>query len=143
MSAEHFRKLERMYGTAPITEYYGATIAIDDGTAAVSFEVKEDFFHAARAVHGSVYFRALDDAAFFAVSSRVPDAFIVTVSFNITFIRPVTRGRMIARGRATHVGGRMLTGEATLVDERERLLAQGTGVFTRSSATLTSEIGYR
>jgi hypothetical protein len=35
--------------------------------------VRPDFFHAAHAVHGSVYFKALDDAAFFAVASLVQE----------------------------------------------------------------------
>ena len=34
-------------------------------------------------MHGSVYFKALDDAAYFAVSSLVTDYLLVTVSFNL------------------------------------------------------------
>jgi acyl-coenzyme A thioesterase PaaI-like protein len=34
--------------------------------------------HSIHAVHGSVYFKALDDAAFFAVNSLVEDVFVLT-----------------------------------------------------------------
>src|SRR6185503_18075324 len=78
---EHHRKLERLYAKAPVSRWYGATIAIDDARAEVRIAVRPEFHHAANAVHGSVYFRALDDAAFFAANSRVRDVLVLTVSY--------------------------------------------------------------
>ena len=103
IDAEHYRKLERLYAYAPVTQWYGATIRVDDGTAEVEIPIRPEFHHAAHAVHGSVYFRALDDAAFFAANSRVSDAFVLTVSFSVHFLRPVKDGVLVARGRV--VGG--------------------------------------
>ena len=40
--------------------------------------------HAAGAVHGSYYFKVLDDACYFAANSLVSDVFVLTVSFVIT-----------------------------------------------------------
>ena len=102
IDAEHYRKLERLYAYAPVTQWYGATIRVDDGTAEVEIPIRPEFHHAAHAVHGSVYFRALDDAAFFAANSRVSDAFVLTVSFSVHFLRPVKDGVLVAgprRGR--------------------------------------------
>ena len=58
---EHYRKLERLYAAAPVSQWYGATIAIAEGQAEVRIATRTEFYHAAHAVHGSVYFRALDD----------------------------------------------------------------------------------
>jgi acyl-coenzyme A thioesterase PaaI-like protein len=41
---------------------------------------------------GSVYFKMLDDAAFFAVNSIVEDVFVYTVSLNVQLLRPVASG---------------------------------------------------
>jgi len=60
----HHRKLEHLDAVAPITRWYGASISISDGEASVSIPVRPEFFPAANGVDGSVYFRALDDAAF-------------------------------------------------------------------------------
>jgi uncharacterized protein (TIGR00369 family) len=139
---EHYRKLERLYASAPITKWFGATIAVGDGLADVRLAVRPEFHHAANAVHGSVYFRALDDAAFFAVNSRVPDVFVLTVSFTVNLVRPIVDGEMRAAGRIVHGGGRLFVAESTLVDETGQLLAQGSGVFTRSSIALTPAVGY-
>jgi acyl-coenzyme A thioesterase PaaI-like protein len=51
---EHYRKLERLYAAAPITQWYGATIAITEGAAEVRIPTRPEFYHAAHAVHGSV-----------------------------------------------------------------------------------------
>src|SRR5678815_3727876 len=95
---EHHRRLERMYLSAPANEYFRPEIRIDEGTAEVRLAVRPDFFHAASAVHGSVYFKLLDDATFFAASSLVEDVFMLTTSFTIYFLRPVSTGTVRARG---------------------------------------------
>jgi len=142
IDAEHYRKLERLYAYAPVTQWYGATIRVDDGTAEVEIPIRTEFHHAAHAVHGSVYFRALDDAAFFAANSRVGDAFVLTVSFSVHFMRPVKDGVLRAKGRVVHGGGRLFTAESHLYDGTGSLLGQGSGVFTRSSIALDPTVGY-
>jgi acyl-coenzyme A thioesterase PaaI-like protein len=71
MNAAHFRKLENMYLGAPISRLYQPTIRISEGLAEIAIPVAPAFFHAAGALHGSVYFKVLDDACFFAVASLV------------------------------------------------------------------------
>jgi uncharacterized protein (TIGR00369 family) len=139
----HFRKLERLYQAAPITRWYGATILIGDGSAEVRLRVRPEFLHAARAVHGSVYFRLLDDAAFFAVNSRVPHVFVLTVSFTVQFTNPISEGEMIATGRIVHQAGRLFVGAAELHDADGRLLAAGSGTFSRSRIALDERVGYQ
>ena len=138
----HYRKLERLYALAPITSWYGASISISDGEASVSIPVRPEFFHAANAVHGSVYFRALDDAAYFAANSRVTDVLVLTVNFNLHFTAPVREGEIRAHGRLVHESGRLFVAESELRDLGGNLLAKGSGTFTRSRIPLSEEIGY-
>jgi uncharacterized protein (TIGR00369 family) len=140
--SEHLRKLERMYHTAPVTELYGTRLEVRMGEATVTMPVRADFFHAAGALHGSAYFRALDDAAFFAANSVVDDTFVLTVSFNVHLTRPVTGGELRAEGRLVHRSRGLLVAEATLVDEKGREVARGTGTFLPKGPRLSAEIGY-
>jgi uncharacterized protein (TIGR00369 family) len=143
MGAEsHYRKLEHLYAVAPVTRWYGASIQVSDGQATVRIPVRNEFYHAAAAVHGSVYFRALDDAAYFAVNSRVEDVLMLTVNFSVHFTGPVQAGEMQAQGRVVHESGRLYVAQAELRDEAGRLLGLGSGTFTRSKVSLTPEIGY-
>ena len=132
-----------MYHAAPINQYFRPVLTVGDGVAEVAIPIRPDFFHAANAVHGSVYFKAMDDAAFFAVNSIVTDAFVLTVSFNIYLTRPVTAGTMRATGRVVHRSQRLFVAEAELVDERSRPIGRGSGSFMKSTIALTPELGYR
>ncbi len=68
---DHFRKLENMMHSAPIMRLTGGTVSIARGEARLTLPVREEFFHSAGAMHGALYFLALDNAAFFAVHSLV------------------------------------------------------------------------
>ena len=138
----HYRKLEQLYAAAPVTAWFGSSIRICDGQAIVRIPVRPEFYHAAGAVHGSVYFRALDDAAFFAANSRVEDGLVLTVSFTVHFTAPVREGELRAEGRVVHEAGRLVFAESELRDDGGGLLAKGSGTFTRSRIALTAEIGY-
>ena len=139
---EHFRKLEHMYISAPLNEYYAPRIRVSQGRAEVIVSVHQNFFHAAGAVHGSVYFKMLDDASFFAVNSLVNDVFVLTVSFNVYLIRPVSDGKMTATGRVVHRSRRLFLAEAELVDSKGREIGRGSGTFMRSTTPLSPDIGY-
>lgn len=111
-SEEHHRRLERMYASAPVNNYFAPIMHVSEGKADVTIKVRPDFFHAAHAVHGVLYFKLLDDAAFFAVNSLVRDVFVLTVSFNIYLTRPVSAGELKASGRIVHRSRRLFIAES-------------------------------
>ncbi|HKS04878.1 MAG TPA: PaaI family thioesterase [Gemmatimonadaceae bacterium] len=142
MSDEHFRRLERMYVGAPINQFYLPTIRVSDKQAQVTVTVRKDFHHAAHAAHGSVHFKMLDDAAFFAANSVVEDVFVLTVNFNIVLLRPVADGVITATGRLVHQSRNLLVAESELADSRGKTLARGGGTFMRSAIPLNADVGY-
>jgi uncharacterized protein (TIGR00369 family) len=140
---EHYRRLERMYLSAPVNDYYTPEIHISDGQAEVTIPVRRGFFHAADAVHGAVYFKLLDDSSFFAANSLVEDVFVLTVSYNVYFTRPVSEGVMKANAKVVQASKRLIVAESIVVDSEEREIARGSGTFMRSKIKLTEEIGYK
>ena len=131
-----------MYLSAPTNRYYRPRIRIDEARAEIRIPVREEFFHVAGAVHGSVYFKALDDAAFFAASSLVDDVFLLTASFHIHLTRPVSEGEMVATGRVIHRARRVFVADSELLDSEGRHLGRGSGTFMRSRIELAEELGY-
>ena len=142
MSEEHYRKLERMYLAAPCNEFFRPRITISEGAAVVAIAGGPHLHHAGRAVHGSNYFKAMDDAAFFAVNSLVEDVFVLTVTFNVNFLRPIADGEMIATGKVASAGRTVWVADASLMDDRGRLLGRGTGTFMRSKTALGDIAAY-
>jgi uncharacterized protein (TIGR00369 family) len=142
---EHYRKLELMYLSAPINNqlYKGITINVLREKAELTLKVEEKFFHAANAIHGSVYFKMLDDAAFFAVNSIVPDVFVYTVSFNVQLLRPVSIGIIKSIGELKFKSSNLFIADSVLFDENDKLVGRGSGNFMKSKIELTENIGYK
>jgi len=138
----HFAALERMYRAAPINRIYEPTISVEQGRSEIAIEVSERLFHAAGAVHGSVYFKMLDDAAFFAANSLEPDMFLLTTSFTTYLIRPVSSGVIRSVGRVVAQTKRQFIAESIAYDGSENEIGRGSGVFVRGRMRLIEARGY-
>jgi uncharacterized protein (TIGR00369 family) len=143
MERTHFETLVAMYDRAPINKWFRPSLRIpEEGRAEIEMTVREDFYHAAGAIHGAVYFKALDDATFFAAQSLVTDCFLVTSSFQLYFLRPVSEGQLLARGQVVSRSKRLYVVEGVLLDSRGKEVARGSGTFMPSSIQLGPELGY-
>jgi len=144
MQRSHFETLIAMYDRAPINKWFQPLLRIpEEGRAEIDLPVREDFHHAAQAIHGAVYFKALDDATFFAVQSLVTDFFVLTSSFQLYFLRPVSDGRLLARGQVVSRSKRLYIAEGVLSDSRGKEVARGSGTFMPSTVQLGPQLGYR
>ena len=139
----HYRALERLYDSAPINALFASQLRLpDEGRSRIAFTVTPESFHAAGAAHGTLYFKMLDDAAFYAANTLVTDRFLLTTSFNLNFTRPVREGQVVAEGRWLSGRRRVLVAEAWLTDEEGEMIGRGTGTFMRSHIALSSLAGY-
>ena len=139
----HWRALEGLYASAPINQMFDSALSIpDEGRAGIVFTVDERHYHAAGAAHGTIYFKMLDDAAFYAANTLVTDRFLLTTSFNLHFTRPVRRGLVKAEGRWISGRRRVLVAESRLIDADGEEIGRGTGTFQRSRIALSSLAGY-
>lgn len=143
-AAEHFRALERLYRQAPINALFESQLEIvEPGKARIHFSVDERYYHAAGAVHGTSYFKMLDDAAFYAANSLVSDRFILTTAFNLLFTGPLKAGKVTAEGRWVSGKRRVFVADSRLIDAQGEEIARGTGTFMRSHIPLASLPGYQ
>jgi uncharacterized protein (TIGR00369 family) len=140
---QHYRALERLYASAPVNAKFASHLNIPgEGRAQLTFTVSPEDYHAAGAAHGTIYFKMLDDAAFYAANSLVTDRFLLTTSFNLHFTKPVRAGTVTAEGRWVTGKRRVFVAEARLVDAEGDEIGRGTGTFMRSRIPLSSLPGY-
>lgn len=140
----HHRALETLYAAAPINKLFDSTLEIvEAGESRIRFTLDERHFHAAGAVHGTSYFKMLDDAAFYAANSLVTDRFLLTTAFNLLFTRPLRAGPAVAEGRWINGRRRVFVADARLIDGEGEEVARGTGTFMRSRIPLATLPGYR
>lgn len=140
----HLRALEALYASAPVNRLFQSTLALPQpGKSEIRFTVAPDTFHAAGAAHGTLYFKMLDDAAFYAANGLVSDRFLLTTAFNLHFTKPMKSGEALAEGRWISGRRRVFVAEARIVDSSGDECARGTGTFLRSHIALAGLAGYR
>ncbi len=139
----HYRALEQLYASAPINRKFASHLHIPgEGLSRLVFDITEADYHAAGAAHGTIYFKMLDDAAFYAANTLVTDRFLLTTGFNLHFTKPVRAGQVVAEGRWVSGKRRVFVAEARLVDEEGEEIGRGTGTFMRSRIALSGLAGY-
>ena len=142
-AALHWRALEALYASAAINRMFDSRLSIErEGAARIAFTIDERHFHAAGAAHGTIYFKMLDDAAFYAANSLVSDRFLLTTAFNLHFTAPVRAGPVVAEGKWISGRRRVLVAEARLLDADGEEIGRGTGTFMKSRIALSGLPGY-
>ncbi|ARN75223.1 PaaI family thioesterase [Oceanicoccus sagamiensis] len=139
---QHYQALENLYLAAPVNQIYQPVIKVSEGSAEIEIELSEQYFHSGGGVHGSVYFKMLDDAAFFAANSLESEVFVLTTSFTTYITRPVSEGIMKAVGKVVNQNRSQFIAEAVVYDSEDREIGRGNGVFVRSKLPLTEQKGY-
>jgi len=114
----------------PIMATMGITgVHAEEGRVVVSLEPQEYHYNPIGVVHGGVASTLCDTATGCAVHSVLPAGTgYTTLELKVNFVRPLTRdtGRILCEGRTIHVGGRVATAEARVVDEAGKLYAHAT-----------------
>ena len=137
------RALEALYASAPINRLFESRIELPEaGRSRIRFTVDGTSFHAAGAAHGTLYFKMLDDAAFYAANGLVSDRFLLTTAFNLHFTKPMKVGEALAEGRWISGRRRVFVAEARILDSTGEECARGTGTFLRSHIALSGLPGY-
>ena len=142
MNNEHYRALEKMYLLAPINEIYPPTIEVSYREATISIKVKPEYFHVLGSMHGSVYYKFLDDSAAFAAAFVIEEHPMVTASFATEISKPVSRGRVRATGKVVKIEGAKIYAESVMYDEDDKEIAKGNGLFLPVKITLADVQAY-
>lgn len=121
----------------PVARLLGLEVeGISEGLVTFSFEPAEYHYNPLGAVHGGILTTVLDSAMGCAVHSRLRAGLgYTTLELKVNFLRPVrtTTGRLRAEGKIVHLGGRVATAEAHLVDDGGALYAHATSTCLISS----------
>ncbi|MGW8121509.1 PaaI family thioesterase [Roseivirga echinicomitans] len=135
---EHFRRLERLFDAAPLNQgiFAGSQLSVSDREATLELTIGSQYFHAADAMHGAIYFKLLDDSAYFASASVERTFFLLTKSYTIHFRRPVFEDHLKAIGKVISVNEKEIISSSEIYNQEGKLVAHGEGVFVRGPKRL-------
>lgn len=139
---QHYRQLESMYQAAPINAFYEPVMIVTEAQAEITIHTDARHHHSAGGMHGSVYFKMLDDAAWFACNSLETEVFVLTTSFTTYITRPISEGKVTAIGKVVNKNNSQWIAESILYTEDGKELARGNGIFVRSKVPLEKAKGY-
>ena len=134
---QHYTKLENLYHNHNLNAVFQARVKISDEKAVLTIPISDKLFHAANATHGAVYFKVLDDAAFFSANSVVPDKWVLTANFSLYLIRPITSGEIRAVGKVVNIGRTQIIAESVAYNSEGKKIASGSGTFVISELKLS------
>ncbi len=112
------------------------------GRCRVDIAVEEKHLQPFGNVHGGVYSTLVDTAGFWAAYSRVSEeAALTTVEMKLNYLAPLSKGRLVARGRCLKEGKTLCLSETSVEEPSGRLLAHGmvTLMVVRNLGIQTSE----
>ena len=132
-----------MYDRAEVNARHNPSVVIESGKAEITIPVLSQDCHSGGTLHGSIYFKMMDDSAFFAANSLEEEFFLVTSSFTTYLTKPVSEGEITAIAKVLNRTRSQTIVESVCFDSAQTEVARGNGVFVRSKVRLKDLSDYR
>lgn len=133
LDAAQLRRIQEALGTVPFAKLLGFELDdIGSGTATLAVDVRHDLTQNAGLVHGGVIASLIDTATAFAILALLaPNESVTTVDLTISYLRPVTTGRLRATATVVRAGRRLFVVSAEVLDENEKLVSTALSTYIK------------
>jgi acyl-CoA thioesterase len=118
VSSAQFKRLQSALGTVPFAKLLELELEdVGSGTATLAVNVRKDLTQNRGVVHGGAIASLIDTATAFAILSLLaPGERVSTVDLTISYLRPVSRGRLRAVATVVRAGRRLFVVSADVFD---------------------------
>ncbi len=133
LSAAQLKRIREALATVPFAKLLGLELdAIGPGTATLALEVRTDLTQNQGIVHGGAIASLIDTATAFAILSLItPEERVTTVDLTISYLRPVTSGRVRAMAKVVRAGRRLFVVSAEVFDESGTLASTALSTYIK------------
>ncbi len=133
LTAAQIRRAQKAVGTVPFARLLGIELEhIGSGTATLVLKVRKELTQNQGVVHGGVIASLIDTATAFAIISVLPAREkVTTVDLTITYLRPVTGGRLKAVAKVLRSGRRLFAVSADVFDRGGKLTATALSTYIK------------
>lgn len=133
ITAAQLRRIRKAVDTVPFAKLLG--IELDDvsrGTATLGINVRDELKQNHGMVHGGVIASLIDTATAFAIISLLaPGERVTTVDLTITYLRPLTEGRVTAVAKVLRAGRRLLVVSAEVFGKDKKLATTALSTYIK------------
>ena len=109
LTAAQTRRIQKAVDSVPYAHLLGIELdEVSNGTATLGFEVRKELTQNHGVVHGGAIASLIDSATAFAIISLLaPKEKVTTVDLTISYLRPLTEGRVTAVAKVVRAGRRL------------------------------------
>lgn len=133
LTSAQLKRIDKALKSVPYAKLLGLELAeISPGTATLHMPVRRELTQNHGVVHGGAIASLIDSATAFAIISLLhPKERVTTVDLTISYLRPVTEGRLRSVARVVRAGRRLFAVSADVFDSRGRLTATALTTYIR------------
>ena len=109
LTAAQTRQIQKAVDTVPYAHLLGIELdEISEGVATLGLDVRKELKQNHGVVHGGAIASLIDTAMAFAIITLLaPREKVTTVDLTVSYLRPLTKGRITARARVVRSGRRL------------------------------------
>lgn len=133
LTAAQTRRIQKAVASVPYAHLLGIELdEISPGTATLGLEVRKELTQNHGVIHGGAIASLIDTAMAFAIISLLaPQEKVTTVDLTISYLRPVTAGRMTARAKVLRSGRRLFVVSADLFSDDGKLASTALSTYIK------------
>jgi len=133
ITAAQLRRIQKAVTTVPFARLLGIELdEVGKGTATIGLSIRRELTQNHGVVHGGAIASLIDTATAFAIISMLsPVEKVTTVDLTISYLRPLTTGRMAARAKVVRSGQRLFVVSADLFDQDGNLAATALSTYIK------------
>ena len=135
LSDADLTRLREAFARVPFARLLGIEIVrLEPGEAVLSMPFRAELTRMEGILHGGALASLMDSASAFAVLTLLePDEQTVTVDLTLHFLRPVSEGRVEARGRVLRAGRRVFTVSIEATDAAGKSVATALTTYLKTT----------
>lgn len=133
ITAAQLRRIQKAVGSVPFARLLGIELdEVGSGTATLGLQVRKELTQNHGVVHGGAIASLIDTATAFAIISMLEaDEKVTTVDLTISYLRPLTDGRITAVARVLRAGRRLFVVSAEVFGEDGKLATTALSTYIK------------
>jgi uncharacterized protein (TIGR00369 family) len=133
LTAAQTRRMQKAIASVPYAHLLGIELGeISKGAARLTLDVRKELKQNHGVVHGGAIASLIDTAMAFAIISLLaPREKVTTVDLTISYLRPMTTGRMTAAAKVVRAGRRLIVVSAEVFDNDGRLASTALSTYIK------------
>ena len=133
ITAAQLRRIQKAVETVPFAQLLGIELdAIERGTATLGLSIRRELTQNHGVVHGGAIASLIDTATAFAIISLLaPREKVTTVDLTISYLRPLTAGRVTTVAKVLRAGRRLFVVSAEVRDNDGKLAATALSTYIK------------